>query len=134
MVVSLFLGPWSDRKGRKTLIMLPFVGYFLFCMVNITNCYFFYELYAEFLWFENVSSLFGGWVLFFIGCYGYLADTTSPESRSGLLTSKWMRMTSTQVAEQNSPQNHQNCYSGWILLHLRCYRQLLKWSNIQKVF
>ena len=40
-----------------------------------------YQLYVEFLWLENVSAIFGSWVIFFIGCYGYMADTTSPESR-----------------------------------------------------
>ena len=81
MLFALFLGPWSDRAGRKLLILLPFVGYALGCVVFLVNVYFFNELYVEFLWFEAVSACFGSWTLFFIGCYGYLADTTSPESR-----------------------------------------------------
>ena len=40
-----------------------------------------FQLYVEFMWLENVSAIFGSWVIFFIGCYGYMADTTSPESR-----------------------------------------------------
>lgn len=82
MLFALFLGPWSDRAGRKLLILLPFVGYALGCVVFLVNVYFFDELYVEFLWFEAVSACFGSWTLFFIGCYGYLADTTSPESRT----------------------------------------------------
>jgi len=82
VIFALFLGPWSDRAGRKMLIMLPYFGYFLVCVSMIANVYFFDELYVEFMWLENVSAIFGSWVIFFIGCYGYMADTTSPESRT----------------------------------------------------
>ena len=81
VIIALFIGPWSDRAGRKLLILFPFAGYFLLCVVLLLNTYFFDELYVEFLWMENISAFFGSWVIFFIGCYGYLADTTSSESR-----------------------------------------------------
>ena len=81
VIFALFLGPWSDRAGRKPLILIPYLGYFLFCMAMIVNTYFFDELYVEFLWFENISALCGSYVIFLIGCYGYLADTTSADTR-----------------------------------------------------
>ena len=81
VIFALFLGPWSDRAGRKPLILVPYVGYFLFCMAMLVNTYFFDELYVEFLWFENISALCGSYVIFLIGCYGFLADTTSPDTR-----------------------------------------------------
>ena len=81
VIFALFLGPWSDRAGRKLLILVPYVGYFLFCVAMLVNTYFFDELYVEFLWLENVSALCGSYVIFLIGCYGFLADTTSPETR-----------------------------------------------------
>jgi len=82
VIFALFLGPWSDRAGRKPLILVPYLGYFLFCMAMIVNTYFFDELYVEFLWFENISALCGSYVIFLIGCYGFLADTTSAETRT----------------------------------------------------
>ena len=81
VLFALFLGPWSDRAGRKFLILVPFVGYVLVCLAFIANVYFFDELPVEFLWMENISALFGSQIIFYIGCYGHLADTTSPQSR-----------------------------------------------------
>ena len=81
VIFALFLGPWSDRAGRKLLILVPYVGYFLFCIVMLVNTYFFDQLVVEFLWFENISALCGSYVIFLIGCYGFLADTTSPDTR-----------------------------------------------------
>ena len=82
VIFALFLGPWSDRAGRKFLILVPFVGYILVCLAFIANVYFFEELPVEFLWVENISAIFGSQIIFYIGCYGHLADTTSIESRS----------------------------------------------------
>ena len=82
MIFALFLGPWSDRAGRKLLIMFPYLGFFLVCLSMILNVYFFKELYVEFLWLENLSAFFGSYVIFLIGCYGFIADTTDQESRT----------------------------------------------------
>ena len=82
VIFALFLGPWSDKAGRKMLIMLPFVGYFLNCVSFIVNIYFFDELVVEFLWFESLASFFGGYALMFLGAYGYIADTTSVKTRT----------------------------------------------------
>ena len=76
------MGPWSDRAGRKLLIMFPYLGFFLVCLSMILNVYFFKELYVEFLWLENLSAFFGSYVIFLIGCYGFIADTTDQESRT----------------------------------------------------
>jgi PCFT/HCP family folate transporter-like MFS transporter 1/3 len=82
VIFALFLGPWSDKAGRKMLIMIPFLGYFLYCISFIVNIYFFDQLVVEFLWFESISSFFGGYALMFLGAYGYIADTTSLKSRT----------------------------------------------------
>ena len=82
VIFALFLGPWSDKAGRKMLILLPFLGYFLYCITFIINVYFYDELVVEFLWFESIASYFGGFALLFLGGYGYIADTTSQNSRT----------------------------------------------------
>ena len=82
MVFALFLGPWSDKAGRKRLILLPFFGNLITCLGFLLNVFFFDELYVEFLWIaEVVGAMFGSWVIFFLGVYGYIADNTSPQSR-----------------------------------------------------
>ena len=82
VIFTLFLGPWSDKAGRKLLIMLPFAGYVLYCVTLIINVYFFDQLVVEFLWLEKISSYFGGYALLYLGAYGYIADTSSLKSRT----------------------------------------------------
>lgn len=62
--------------------MFPYLGFLLVCLSMIINVYFFRYLYVEFLWLENLSAFFGSYVIFLIGCYGFLADTTDQESRT----------------------------------------------------
>ena len=101
MIFALFLGPWSDKAGRKFLIAFPFFGNCLTCLGFIANIYFFDQLYVEFLWigevvikqqqllhyrrhFQVVGAMFGYWTIFFLGVYGYVADNTSVESRCNI--------------------------------------------------
>ena len=82
VIFALFLGPWSDTAGRKLLLCIPLIGYFISASCMILNVYFFDQLVVEFLWLDGIRNLFGGWVLFFLGSYGYVADTTSDKSRT----------------------------------------------------
>ena len=64
------------------LILLPFAGYALDCVVLIVNVYFFDQLVVEFMWLESISSCLGGFTLLNLGAYGYIADTSSLKSRT----------------------------------------------------
>ena len=82
VIFALFLGPWSDKAGRKILILLPFLGYILYCITFVVNVYFFDELKVEFLCLESLCSFSGGNIMLFLGAYGYICDTSSPKSRT----------------------------------------------------
>jgi len=81
ILVALFIGPWSDRNGRKPVMLIPMVGYILSTLYWLLNIYYFHWP-AKYLLVNGVFSIFGGFVSFLIGMYSYLADITSVRSRT----------------------------------------------------
>lgn len=82
--MSLFIGPWSDKFGRKPLIVASFTGYMLqyvaLIIVSIIS-----NVVRVNPWFYISSSIvlaFGGGLSSIVtGCYAYMADTTVEETR-----------------------------------------------------
>ena len=60
IILVLYLGPWSERNGRKMPMMCPLVGQMLSIALYLAN-YFFESWPAEFLLLASIpSGLFGG--------------------------------------------------------------------------
>lgn len=84
-IVIVFLAAWSDRTGkRKLVILLPIFGELITSVNNIINVYFFKEIPVELTVFlESLfTSVSGGWVLMFLGVFSYISDITTEQSRT----------------------------------------------------
>jgi len=81
IVLALFIGPWSDKNGRKPLMLLPLLGFMVSTFVWILNVYYM-DWPAKYLMATAIYSFFGGITCLLIGMYSYLADVTSLRSRT----------------------------------------------------
>lgn len=63
----VFLGPWSDRAGRRFLILFPICGFILGSSIQLLNAIFFDDLKVEWLMLESIQSFFGGTAAMFMG-------------------------------------------------------------------
>lgn len=84
-IIIMFLGSWSDRTGkRKLIILLPIYGEVLASLNNLVNVYFFYEIPVQITVFLETffPAVTGGWVTMFLGVFSYISDITSEESRT----------------------------------------------------
>lgn len=81
VIISLFLGPWSDAHGRKPLMILPMVGTILNQGIYVINVYY-TGLKAEYILLSSLGSLFGGFTCFLVGIYSYISDVTYLKART----------------------------------------------------
>lgn len=84
-IFILFVGAWSDKTGnRKALLLTPVIGEIGSLIGLLVGTYYFLEWP---LWLmgliEAMSAIFtGGLPVALMGSYSYLADVTTPESRT----------------------------------------------------
>ena len=57
IVVALFIGPWSDRNGRKPVMLIPMIGYILSTLYWLLNIYFFQWPAKYLLWLPSQLNL-----------------------------------------------------------------------------
>lgn len=84
-IISLFIGSWSDKFGRKPVILSSFVGYFLFyvfaCIIGFLSL-----KYVINPWFYILGiipiSISGGTCALITGTFCYIADCTTSKNRA----------------------------------------------------
>ena len=81
IIVSLFLGPWSDQNGRKPLMICAMLGTIINQVIYIFNTYLTF-LPGEYILLTGIGSVFGGFTSFLVGMYGYISDVTGNRART----------------------------------------------------
>ena len=82
IIFALFIGPWSDRFGRKFLIIFPLFGYVFYNVWFLINVIFFDTFVVEYLMLEVIQFWFGGFMCMFLGLYSYISDITDEKTRT----------------------------------------------------
>jgi len=81
IIISMMVGPLSDKYGRRPLMLIPIIGHILAQVAYLLNVYF-WDASANYILFVAVYVLFGGNTTFLIGLYTYIIDISTPESRT----------------------------------------------------
>lgn len=84
LIIVLFAGGWSDKKGiRKPLVLFPILGELIGSLVLLLSAIFMDTIPMEIPAFSErvIPSLFGGQTLMLMGIYIYLSQMTKEEDR-----------------------------------------------------
>ena len=82
ILASLILGSWSDRVGRKVILILPSVGGVIAYINYMINAAFF-SLNVDFLLIGVcISGFFGGFATTLLGVFSYISDITDKSQRT----------------------------------------------------
>ena len=73
---ALLAGTWSDRHGRKGLLLLTVLGQLLGSLSYGLNYIFLKEMNWRFLFLELVIDLCGGPITYYMMEYSYITDIT----------------------------------------------------------
>ena len=82
IAASLILGSWSDRVGRKTVLILPSVGSVLLYIDYMLNAGYF-SLDVNFILIGVcISGFFGGFATTLLGVFSYISDISDKSQRT----------------------------------------------------
>lgn len=82
LIVSFYVGSWSDYFGRKVIMLIPPIGTLISAAINTALAIFFNAHVAYFFISAIVSGLTLGTVGMITSSFGYISDITSEESRT----------------------------------------------------
>ena len=82
IIFALFIGPWSDKFGRKFLIVFPLIGYVLYDVWFLINVIYFDFFSVDWLMLEFMQYWAGGYMCFFLGLYSYASDVSDESTRT----------------------------------------------------
>jgi len=85
VVFIVLAGPLSDTYGRKPLLILPLVGFFLLNLIYLINVTWFQQLKVEYLLFECLQDFTGGRQIFGMATKCFIMDVTSDKNRTARL-------------------------------------------------
>ncbi|KAJ9575642.1 hypothetical protein L9F63_007503 [Diploptera punctata] len=87
LVLALFLGAWSDRRGRKLLLIMGLVGKLYFSIMIVVNALQESWTLDIVVWSASLpSALTGSDLAIFAAAFSYLADITTVEDRTMRVT------------------------------------------------
>ncbi|XP_019557731.2 probable peptidoglycan muropeptide transporter SLC46 [Aedes albopictus] len=82
---GLFLGPWSDKFGRKPVMIMPCVGYVVSFITKAIICQVSTRTPLNpwlYVFADIPAALSGGTTVFCAGMFSYLADVSNEENRA----------------------------------------------------
>ena len=82
IIFALFISPWSDKFGRKFLIVFPLIGYVLYDVWFLINVIYFDFFSVDWLMLEFMQYWAGGYMCFFLGLYSYASDVSDESTRT----------------------------------------------------
>ena len=81
LLTAPLIGAWGDKVGRKFVIILPIIGYFIYIVVYLFVIYFILPLWVVVLG-SFIHGMFGIYGLMIAGGLAYIADVTTAEKRA----------------------------------------------------
>nr|ALS04330.1 proton-coupled folate transporter-like protein [Acartia pacifica] len=82
ILYGLLAGTWSDKHGRKPLLVLPMVGQLCASLSYAFNYFFLESLPWQLISLEFLNELAGTYVVYYMAEYTYIADITTEDSRT----------------------------------------------------
>lgn len=82
--MTILYGSYSDKIGRKIILLLPPIGLMVAAAVNICIIHFDLPVYVFLL--TSLQSFFGGSNMMIAACFAYIADTTTHQARAFRMT------------------------------------------------
>lgn len=77
----MLLGPWSDHVGRRSVLIIPFIGLALQVVIYLVVMY--QELHVGYLLLGRIiGGITGDFNMILAGCFAYIADITDRPSRT----------------------------------------------------